>query len=253
VAEDHPVNREVIQQQLSALGLDADLAADGREALALWRRHRHDVVLLDIHMPEVDGFDVARTIRREEAAAGLKRSALIAVTANALKGEDERCFAAGMDGFIAKPISLDMLTRALSRFVPGLGETGDAMVPGAGAAFDPETLRGLFGSDPARLARLLETFVEAANADLTALEAAETAPARAEAAHRLKGAARMVGARLLAEQATRVEAAALAGDIEAAVAASAGMASMLAETTRAARASFAVGGRVEPSEAVAKA
>src|SRR4029077_19265589 len=73
VADDHPVNREVIQQQLNLLGLSADLAADGREALALWREHRHGVVLLDIHMPELDGFDVARAIRREEAEAGLKR------------------------------------------------------------------------------------------------------------------------------------------------------------------------------------
>jgi signal transduction histidine kinase len=88
VADDHPVNREVIQQQLGILGLSVDLAADGREALALWRRHRHGVVLLDIHMPELDGFTVARAIRREETAAGVPRTGLIAVTANALKGED---------------------------------------------------------------------------------------------------------------------------------------------------------------------
>ena len=216
VADDHPVNREVIQQQLGILGLEADLAADGREALTLWRRDRHGVVLLDIHMPELDGFDVARAIRREEIAAGLPRTGLIAVTANALKGEDERCFAAGMDGFVAKPISLDALSRALSRFVPGLGESGGTSVPGGGAAFDPETLRGLFGSDPARLSRLFETFVEAATGDLATLQAAASEPARAEAAHRLKGAARMVGARMLADQASRVEAAARAGDTGAA-------------------------------------
>ncbi len=238
VADDHPVNREVIQQQLGILGLSADLAADGQEALALWRRGRHGVVLLDIHMPELDGFDVARAIRREEVAAGLTRTGLIAVTANALKGEDERCFAAGMDGFVAKPISLDALSRALSRFVPGLGDAGGATTPAAGAAFDPETLRGLFGSDPARLARLFETFVEAATGDLATVRTAGSSSARAEAAHRLKGAARMVGARMLADQASRVEAAALAGDTEAAREASEGLADMLAETTRAARASF---------------
>jgi PAS domain S-box-containing protein len=238
VADDHPVNREVIQQQLGILGLSVDLAADGREALTLWRRHRHGVVLLDIHMPELDGFDVARAIRREETAAGVPRTGLIAVTANALKGEDERCFAAGMDGFIAKPISLDALSRALSRFISGLGDAGGIAVPGSGAAFDPETLRGLFGSDPARLSRLFETFVEAATGDLATLRAADSAAARAEAAHRLKGAARMVGARMLADQASRVETAARAGDAEAALAAAEGLAAMLDETTRAARASF---------------
>ena len=241
VADDHPVNREVIQRQLGILGLSADLAADGREALKLWRRDRHGVVLLDIHMPELDGFDVARAIRRDEVAAGLPRTGLIAVTANALKGEDERCFAAGMDGFVSKPISLDALSRALGRFVPGLGEAGGPAVAGAGAAFDPETLRGLFGSDPERLSRLFETFVEAATADLATLRAAETATAQAEAAHRLKGAARMVGARMLADQASQVEAAARAGDTTAAGAASEGLASMLEDTTRSARASFASG------------
>jgi CheY-like chemotaxis protein len=239
VADDHPVNREVIQQQLGILGLSADLAADGREALEFWRRHRPGLVLLDIHMPEMDGFDVARAIRREELAAGLPRTGLIAVTANALKGEDERCFAAGMDGFVAKPISLDALSRALGRFVPGLGEPGATAVPGSGAAFDPETLRGLFGSDPARLSRLFETFAEAATSDLATLHTATTEDARAEAAHRLKGAARMVGARMLADQASRVEAAARAGDTTAAMTAAEGLAGMLDETTRAARASFA--------------
>ena len=245
VADDHPVNREVIQQQLETLGLDADLAADGKQALDLWRRHRHGVVLLDIHMPELDGFDVARAIRREELASDLPRAGLIAVTANALKGEDERCFAAGMDGFVAKPISLDALTRALGRFVPGLGDSGNGLVKGAGAAFDPETLRGLFGSDPARLSRLFETFVEAATSDLATLRSAETDTARAEAAHRLKGAARMVGARMLADQASRVETAARAGDSETAKAASEGLASLLADTTLAARASFEAGGKSE--------
>ena len=239
VADDHPVNREVIQQQLGLLGLSADLAADGREALDLWRQHRHGVVLLDIHMPELDGFDVARAIRREEAALGLKRGGLIAVTANALKGEDERCFAAGMDGFVAKPVSLDMLSRALSRFVPGLG-TSVASAP-SGGAFDPEALRGLFGSDPARLSRLFETFVDSAMTDLVTLRTAPTAAALAEAAHRLKGAARMVGARILADQASRVETAAREGDAAAAFAASETMAAMLVETTEAARASFAAG------------
>ncbi len=243
VADDHPVNREVILQQLNLLGLDADLASDGQEALDMWRVHRHGVVLLDIHMPRLDGFDVARAIRREEAAAGLKRGGLIAVTANALKGEDERCFAAGMDGFVAKPISLDALSRALSRFVPGLNGPEDGQTAPAGASFDPETLRGLFGSDPARLSRLFETFVDAATSDLASLRAAATAEAQAEAAHRLKGAARMVGARMLADRASQAETAARAGDVAGARAASDSMGAMLTETTRIARASFATGHR----------
>jgi CheY-like chemotaxis protein/HPt (histidine-containing phosphotransfer) domain-containing protein len=239
VADDNPVNREVIERQLELLGLAGDFAADGREALELWRIHRHAVVLLDIHMPELDGFQVARAIRREEPAAGPKRSGLIAVTANALKGEDERCFAAGMDGFVTKPISLDALARALARFLPGFDADGVPPGPQTGAAFDPEALRGLFGADPTRLSRLFEMFADAATADLASLRAAETAAAQAEAAHRLKGAARMVGARMLADQASQVEAAARAGDFAATGPASERLAIMLAETVRTARASFA--------------
>src|SRR6185312_2143896 len=122
VADDHPVNLEVILRQLELLGLSADIAEDGATALALWRKAPHAVVLLDLHMPVLDGFGLAKAIRREEAKCGLSRTGLIAVTADALKGEDARCFAAGMDGFVAKPISLEALSRALSRFVPGLGE-----------------------------------------------------------------------------------------------------------------------------------
>jgi two-component system sensor histidine kinase EvgS len=154
-----------------------------------------------------------------------------------------------MDGFVSKPVSLDALSRALGRFVPGLGESSGIAVPGSGAAFDPETLRGLFGSDPARLSRLFETFVEAATSDLATLRAAASEEARAEAAHRLKGAARMVGARMLADQASQVETASRAGDTKTALAASEGLSTMLAETTRAARASFAAERQAEQSAA----
>ena len=99
-------------------------------------------------------------------------------------------------------------------------------------------LRGLFGSDPMRLSRLFETFVEAASGDLATLRTTDTDSVRAEAAHRLKGAARMVGARMLADQASRVETAAREGDTAAAMAASERLPALLAETTHAARASF---------------
>ena len=96
------MNREVLARQLELLGFEADMAADGAEGLALWRAGRHRLALVDLHMPVMDGLDLARAIRREEAAdPGGPRTAIVAVTANALKGEDERCYAAGMDGFLA--------------------------------------------------------------------------------------------------------------------------------------------------------
>ncbi|WPB84221.1 PAS-domain containing protein [Sediminicoccus rosea] len=231
VVDDHPVNREVMLRQLELLGLTAQTAVDGADALARWREERQSILLLDIHMPVMDGFELARAIRAEEQRAGLPRTTLIAVTANALKGEAERCYAAGMDGFLAKPLHLDGLSRALSRFLPALATEGAAQ---GGALFDPEALRGLFGQDRARLSSILESFAEQARHDIAAMQAADTA-ALGQAAHRLKGAARMVGARLLAEQAQAVETAVKEAQEETARAAAATLDRLLGETLEVAR------------------
>ena len=227
VADDHPVNLEVILRQLELLGLSADVAEDGAAALALWRDAHHAVALLDLHMPALDGFGLAEAMRREEAARDLPRSGLVAVTADALKGEDARCFAAGFDGFLAKPISLDALAHTLGRWFPDLapGET----------LFDPEPLRGLFGVDAARRAALVRSFADSAARDVGLIRAAPDARQLAASAHRLKGAARMAGAKRLAEQAVRAETAAKAGDLAAARRAAEGMDRLLAETVRAMR------------------
>ena len=256
VVDDHEVNREVLARQLELLGYAADMAEDGAQALEIWRQGRHRVLLVDVHMPVMDGLDLARAVRREEAATGrTPRTVLIAVTANALRGEDERCFAAGMDAFVPKPVALDTLERTLARWLPppaadtAAAETGaalagaatvsgaDTVAPGGqGELFDPEALRKLFGADPARLSSLLGTFAETVERDgallLTAVEAGEFSEATATA-HRLKGAARMAGARPLADLAARIEAAARAQDGTAARAA-AGELPALAEATLAA-------------------
>jgi signal transduction histidine kinase/HPt (histidine-containing phosphotransfer) domain-containing protein len=239
VADDNAINREVMRQQLRLLGLSAELAADGHEAMRLWQERRHGVVLLDIHMPGMDGFAVAQAIRREEETARLPRCGLIAVTADALNGEDERCFAAGMDGFVPKPVSLAALSRTIGRWIRGVRTDGTTSGEAIGAAFDPQRLRDLFGDDTVRLSRLFESFADSAARDLHDLQAADSAGTMAEAAHRLKGAARMVGARLVAEQAARTETAARAGDLVGARAAAEGLESLLAQTAAAARANFA--------------
>ena len=234
VVDDHPVNREVIGRQLELIGLQSDMAEGGAQALGLWRQRRHGIVLLDIHMPGMDGFELARAIRQEEQAEDLSRTTLIAVTANALKGEAERCYAAGMDGFLAKPVTLDGLSRMLGRWLPGL--------PGAqrgGTLFDPEAMRSLFGQDRERLSSILENFSETALRDLAALQSAQALDVVVEIAHRLKGAARMVGARLLAEQAQGVEHAARAGGLGAAQAAASQLPALLDETMRVARPALA--------------
>ena len=239
VVDDHPVNREVLVRQLEILGCVADVAEDGQQALEIWRVGRHRLALVDIHMPVMDGLDLARAIRREEAATpGLPRTAIIAVTANALKGEDERCYAAGMDAFLPKPLALDQLARALGRHL-GQEVATQALAdePGLPTLWDPEALRQLFGNDQARLAKLLGTFREGVLRDgesvIAALEAGDL-PTAAAAAHRLKGAARMAGARRLAELTAEIEGAAKGGEAETARRHAAGLTALSEKTLAAA-------------------
>ena len=243
VADDHAVNREVIERQLELLGLEADMAADGAEAMVLWRKARHFMVLLDLHMPVLDGFGLARAIRQEEWEGGLARTVLVAVTANAMQDEQERSYAAGIDAFVTKPVSLEVLARTLAAWVPMEPAPAAAVPePPARLLFDPDVLEGLFGTDRARLARLVLAFADSVGEDAATLADAarrEDMPAIVGAAHRLKGAARMAGARALADLAGRAEAAALAGGRAVAAAALAGLGELVAATLDAARRSLA--------------
>ena len=117
IAEDNPVNREVAGEALRQLGCQVDLADDGQQAIAGWEAARYDMILMDCHMPNMDGIEAARIIRRREAADSRARTPILALTANA-RGEDyERCIASGMDDYLTKPLTLDELRAALDRWV----------------------------------------------------------------------------------------------------------------------------------------
>ena len=115
VAEDNPINQKVIGSQLKLLGYRAEIAENGREALALWRSGRFAIVITDLQMPEMDGYDLAASIRREEEAAGLPRTPIVALTANAMKEESGRCLAVGMDGYLSKPAPLAAIGAVLDQ------------------------------------------------------------------------------------------------------------------------------------------
>jgi signal transduction histidine kinase/DNA-binding NarL/FixJ family response regulator/HPt (histidine-containing phosphotransfer) domain-containing protein len=117
IAEDNPVNREVAGEALRQLGCQVDSANDGQEAIAGWEAARYDLILMDCHMPNMDGIEAAKIIRVREATDGRPRTPILALTANA-RGEDyERCIAAGMDDYLTKPLTLDELRVALDRWV----------------------------------------------------------------------------------------------------------------------------------------
>ncbi|HZF14268.1 MAG TPA: ATP-binding protein [Thermoanaerobaculia bacterium] len=128
VAEDSPVNQKVAQAMLEYLGAEVECVDDGAQAVAATARTAYDLVLLDIYMPVLDGLEAARAIRAREAGdagdtGGIPRLRLVALTANAFAADRQACLAAGMDGFLTKPLTLETLRAALQA-VPGGGDRG---------------------------------------------------------------------------------------------------------------------------------
>ena len=101
---------------LAKLGLKADIASDGQEALALAERHRYDLILMDCEMPEMDGFEATRRIRQFEQKQGLPAVPIVALTAHILREHKERSLAAGMNAHLPKPVELNVLRETLVRF-----------------------------------------------------------------------------------------------------------------------------------------
>ncbi len=117
VAEDNPVNQKLIVRLLEKIGLKADVAGNGAEAVEVFSHRPYSAVLMDCQMPEMDGFEATAVIRQRDQQTGT-HTPIIAVTAHALKGDRERCLAAGMDDYVTKPIKPDLLKAALDRWLP---------------------------------------------------------------------------------------------------------------------------------------
>jgi two-component system, sensor histidine kinase and response regulator len=117
LAEDNPVNQKVVLFQLRKLGYEADIVANGVEVLGALAQKHYDVILMDCHMPEMGGYETSRHIReRESTQNGQAKTHIVALTANAMEGDREKCIAAGMDDYLSKPTRIDDLAAALARF-----------------------------------------------------------------------------------------------------------------------------------------
>ena len=112
VAEDNIVNQKIIAALLARRGQNTVLVANGREAIDAWRREPFDAIFMDVQMPEMDGFEATAAIRAAERGTGA-HIPIVAMTAHAMSGDRERCLAAGMDDYVAKPISVKELDRIL--------------------------------------------------------------------------------------------------------------------------------------------
>jgi two-component system sensor histidine kinase/response regulator len=116
IAEDNAVNQKLAIAMLQKLGHHATLAGDGAEAVEKWKANKFDLILMDVQMPEVDGFEATRRIRAEELAVG-GSIPIIAMTAHAMTGDRERCMESGMDDYISKPVRLEALAKTIARVI----------------------------------------------------------------------------------------------------------------------------------------
>jgi two-component system sensor histidine kinase/response regulator len=220
---------------LGLLGYTADVAGDGRAALKRWQSGDYALLLTDLHMPKMDGYELSQSIRSVEA--GKRRMPIIALTANALKGEAENCRAAGMDGYLSKPAQLTDLRAMLKKWMPLAAESipvelmSVETMPAFAAPSAPTTLaaalsvpvdvsvlKALVGDDPAMISELLHDFRLSATgiaAELRSACAAGQARASGAAAHKLKSSARSVGAVALGELCEAMEQAGNTGQVEA--------------------------------------
>jgi CheY-like chemotaxis protein len=117
VAEDSPVNAMITKAMLERMGLDVDVAEDGRVAVERLQQTHYAVVLMDCQMPVMDGWQATRQWRDQERQAGGRRTPIIALTANAVVGDRERCIAAGMDDYLPKPFEIDELSALIRQHV----------------------------------------------------------------------------------------------------------------------------------------
>lgn len=223
VAEDNETNQKVIVRQLALLGFAADVVRDGKLALERWRNGSYALLFTDIHMPKLDGYALAASIRAEEG--GSRRIPIVAITANALAGEAAKCRAAGMDDYLSKPLQLADLKAVLAERLPSDSHGREQGVSAAGTrplqlhsvSLDIHVLERLIGTDPAVLVEFLKDFkINAAHGALELIAAwdrSEPLPA-GEQGHKLKSSARTVGALPLGDLCEKIEAAGRAGTLD---------------------------------------
>jgi CheY-like chemotaxis protein len=219
LAEDNIINQKVAVRLFERLGYRVDVVANGLEAVEALSRIPYGLVFMDCQMPEMDGFEATAEIRKREA--GVRHTGIVAMTANAMQGDRERCLAAGMDDYMSKPITTEALTGVLKRWAPSAAPAepqGGPDVLQEDGVIDPLTFNGLrelageeapdflqtlvghFLKDvPESLAQMREALIRG---DLLEL---------ARLAHRLKGSASILGALGMVRLCERVHAAAEAG------------------------------------------
>jgi CheY-like chemotaxis protein len=233
MVEDNEVNREVAIGMLETLGCQSEVAVDGREGLNRVIREKFDAVLMDCHMPIMDGYEATAEIRRLEKISGGRRIPIIAMTANAMKGDREKCLACGMDDYISKPVRMTTLAGILSKFAPDAKKSAalsthasaavqvrePALEGSNNAVFDYDAALDTASGKPERLKRIVSAFMMDAPRRIQALSNALLTGDKTVAereAHSLKGAAANLAAERFRTHAFEAECACKSGDLPAA-------------------------------------
>ena len=216
LVEDNAVNQKVAQRFLERLGCEVELAENGEQCIRAWERGKFDVVLMDIQMPVMDGYTATRLIRERECIE--RHTPIVALTANAMTGQLERCLSAGMDGLLTKPIAIERLREVLDRFGLAVPESEvlaesdvAAMVtaPAQPPAVDISQLSELAGEDQEFVQSVVSSFEKSMAQLLATMHAAASrseVQQLARAAHQVKGAAANLHAAGLSALAADIEA-----------------------------------------------
>lgn len=215
VVEDNDTNKDVICEQLQFLKFNADIASDGQEALELWKSRNYAMILTDLQMPEMDGYQLAAEIRKAEGGTK-KRIPIIAITASTVKSEMDRCATAGMDGYLVKPVPLETLRVTIERWISVAQKDGQIHELESTAretinieekwmelpVWEKDALKKLVGNNQANYDAYLKKFVKRIENQATnllqSIEVNDFATNQ-KIAHNLKSNARIIGAMKLGE------------------------------------------------------
>jgi two-component system sensor histidine kinase/response regulator len=216
VAEDNTINQNVALRLLEKHGHRVAIAGNGLEAIARWEKQRFDIVLMDVQMPEMGGYEATAEIRARELETG-RHIPIVAMTAHAMKGDRERCLLAGMDDYIPKPIQAQLLYEVINRLTTGHQEEEPASVfptrnlaatEEVGALVDLDTALERLGGDQQLLETVVQMFLEECPSLMTRLRAAvlnQDAKALELSAHTVKGIVANFGASTACELALKLE------------------------------------------------
>jgi two-component system, sensor histidine kinase and response regulator len=221
LAEDNLVNQKVALRLLERLDYRVDAVMDGRAAVTAWQTGKFDLIIMDCQMPLMDGYEATREIRRLEE--GKLHIPIVALTAHAMKGDEEKCRAAGMDAYLSKPIDRAKLGACLENLLPRKASAeptlaiqgGRPLVASGGQPADWEALLASIDGDQGFARNLVDTYIEIVDGELAAIDlalAGGDAASLRESAHTLKGASAGLCASAATLAATQLETAARLGE-----------------------------------------